>query len=367
MIKTFKDIKNEDSDNVNIANKEQQQQKTIFFVKNKKDNNEKEKKDEKEVKEDKEEKNTSEEKKENKLFIPDFSKLKISTQTIIIITNLIFNINKLFNSITITDYKVFPKKRGRKKKDTVIQTNPVVSDGSIVTLKYQNIIKGVDIKQKKVSENNKIKYFRNSLTIVMSVDGKMINSKISKNGKFQITGCKSNYHAELFIKYLWEHIKNKENFKEFCEIKGGNKIEATFKNVMTNIDTNVGFNINRENLDQYINSNTKYHSLLETSVSYTGINIKIPIKKDFDFNMKKISCDIENNTWSEDNITYKNYIGTLCEKDRIKEQTKQRYHSILVFYSGNIIFSSMDISFMKDLYEEFFGIIKDCRHLIEDK
>jgi hypothetical protein len=61
-----------------------------------------------------------------------------------------------------------------------------------------------------------------------------------------------------------------------------------YNELMTNIDFNVGFTINRENLDKYINSNTDYNSLLETSFGYTGVNIKIPMQRPPDMILKKL-------------------------------------------------------------------------------
>ena len=48
---------------------------------------------------------------------------------------------------------------------------------------------------------------------------------------------------------------------------------------MTNIDFNVGFIINRENLDKHMNELENFNSLLETSFAYTGVNIKFPLKE----------------------------------------------------------------------------------------
>ena len=46
---------------------------------------------------------------------------------------------------------------------------------------------------------------------------------------------------------------------------------------MRNIDFGLNFYVDREKLDEYFNTCTDYHSLLETSFGYTGVNIKIPI------------------------------------------------------------------------------------------
>lgn len=354
MLNVFKE-KNETAGDADLSEKKDSKKKYVF--------------NSKKIISDEVKKEKEEEKKQDTidkiLKMPSFENLKISTQTIIAITNFEFNINKLFDNLSVIEYIVIPKKRGRKKKDFVVQQPQKIDEGSIITLKYQNKIKGTSIKPKKTNEN--LKYFRNSLTTVMFVDGKILNFKISKNGKFQITGCKTVEQAQLCVKYMWEKIKNIENYQSFCEFKNNSKTpESIFKNVMTNVDTNTGFNINREHLDQYINKNTEYHSLLETSLSYTGVNIKIPLKKNVDLTLKKIQYDQTNDAWNESEISYKTYYNDLPEKDKQKDN-KKRCHTILVFHSGNIILSTMNIAFVKDLYEEFIKIITNCVDFIEDK
>jgi TATA-box binding protein (TBP) (component of TFIID and TFIIIB) len=189
------------------------------------------------------------------------------------------------------------------------------------------------------------------------------NFKISKNGKFQLTGCKNDEYAEKCVKFIWNYIQERQDKNDIIDIKS--IPEITFMTVMTNIDFNVGFTINRENLDKYINSNTEYNSLLETSFGYTGVNIKIPMKRPPEMVLKKLIW--KNNNWENDNISYSNYLTTLEEKDRMKEVNKNRYNTFLVFHSGNVIMSSMHIDYMKDTYNKFINIIKECRPQIEEK
>jgi hypothetical protein len=124
---------------------------------------------------------------------PVFDTIPVSTKTVIATTNWNVDIKKLFKFLPITPYHVLPKKRGRKKKVEMVDLNKDVPNGSIVTLKYQETpkhekeIRGVEVKHKKGSDLKG--YFRNSVTVVMKVDDKLLNFKISKNGKFQITGC----------------------------------------------------------------------------------------------------------------------------------------------------------------------------------
>ena len=144
---------------------------------------------------------------------------------------------------------------------------------------------------------------------------------------------------------------------------------AIFIPAMTNINFCLGFQVNRENLDNYINAQTEYHSLLETSFGYAGVNIKIPlIQKELNkINLRKISYDEKEKNWNKESVRYVDYISSLPEKEKIKENEKNRYNTFLVFQSGNCILTSIDKECMRDAYNIFMDIIQKCKNLIEDK
>lgn len=295
------------------------------------------------------------------LIIPDFDKLNPSTQTVIAVANLNINTEKLFEYLPITKYIVIPKKRGRKKKELIIDPNVGIKDGSIITLQMQDKIRGVELK-KKNKNSNKRKYFRNALTIVMIIEGKMINFKISKNGKFQITGCKHVDQAKQCIKYTWDYIFSN---KEIYNFRGVEHLRVIFLVVMTNIDFNIGFYINRENLDNYINKNTEYNSLLETSFGYTGVNIKVPMTEDIFIDLNVLEYIEEK--WKMSNISYQDYILSLDPKEQAKEKKKKRYNTFLVFHSGNVIMSGMIKKYMEKTFYNFMKTIKNCEKIIKEK
>ena len=295
-------------------------------------------------------------------LFPKFDDIEVSTKTIITVTNLKLKIASLFESLPITEYHVVPKRRGRKKREIPADPNVNVPMGSIITLKYQGNLRGVDLKGGKKSKNSGQGYFRNSLTVVMLIDNKTINFKISDNGKFQITGCKNDNHAFAMIQKFYQIIK--DSCQESYTLEGD--FYAVFLTVMTNIDFNLGFQINRENLDKWINTRTSYNSLLETSFGYTGVNIKIPFNMPRDLYLKKLTFISESNEWKETRLGYTGYLDLLADKERRKEINKSRYNTFLVFHSGNCIFSSMHRDYMKSYYDEFLGIIRNCRPSIEE-
>ena len=295
----------------------------------------------------------------------NFNDIEISTKTIIGVSNLSLNIEELFNNLNVSTYIQIPKKRGRKKKELPPDPNADLKEGSIITLKYADDVRGVDLKKKKKSKSSAKKFFRNALTIVMKIDKKLINFKVSKNGKFQITGSKKDEHAEKCIKYIWKNMNTIKNDDESVFKINGKKLEVIFVTVMTNIDFNLQFLVNRENLDKYINIHTNHNSLLETSFGYTGVNIKIPFNDDIDIDLKKLT--LNNQTWEESIVNYKDYINMLDIKDQEKEMNKTRYMTFLVFQSGNVIMSGMINTYMEKYYYNFFEIINKCRDSIREK
>ena len=305
------------------------------------------------------------EKKEGTLKFPDFENIKVSTKTFIAMTNMIIDLKKLFEFLPITDYIVVPKKRGRKKKTEVVEHSRNILHGSIVTLKYENKIRGIDLKQKKSqTKKKKSKWFRNSFTVVMILNDKPINFKICQNGMMQLTGIKIDSQAEDCVKFIWDHIKHEEN--NIYKFSRNTRLESLFIPAMRNIDFSLGFNVDREKLSRYMSVQTEFHSLLETSFGYTGVNIKIPLAIDItQMKIKKIIY--KNDSWLEEMTIYNEYMQFLSEKDKLKKINKDRYNTFLVFHSGRVILSSINAEFSRDSYYYFLKIIKTCHKEIEEK
>ncbi len=295
---------------------------------------------------------------------PKFEDIPVSTKTFIVMTNMMVDLNNLFEFLPITDYVLIPKRRGRKKKNVVVDPNKNIPDGSIITLDLANRIRGVVLKKKKRKDDKTTDYFRNSVTVVMVIDGKKINFKISRNGKFQMTGCKQDHHAENCVKYIWELIKDSEGVYTLPEKQS---FKAIFIPAMRNIDFSLGFVLDREKLDEYFNTFTEYYSLLETSIGYTGVNIKIPVTKSItDLNIKELTYRKGN--WLKPKfIPYQNYLDTLKPKEQQKKLDKERFNTFLVFHSGKVIMSSMCEDFARETYYEFLAIIRENYHEFEEK
>lgn len=285
----------------------------------------------------------------------NFSSFEVSTKTFIVYTNLNLNLEEIFEKdiFPIVKYIVIQKKRGRKKKVQEEDPNKDIKSGSIIQIKFKSRHKGVLLKNKESSG-----FFRNSMTFVMIIDNKIINFKVSRNGKFQMTGCKTDEQAERCVSYFWQYLQKN---KDLYSLTDGKHFYAYYDPVMYNIDFSLGFQIIRENLDSYINASTPYTSLLETTAGYTGVNIKIPVTTDFSkLLIKKIDY-----VSKIPEISFINYDAFLKKFDSNKIH-KIKYNTFLVFQSGKIIMSGKAAVFMENSYYEFIEVIKKCANFIRE-
>jgi TATA-box binding protein (TBP) (component of TFIID and TFIIIB) len=312
--------------------------------------------------------------KDIELEFPVFETIPVSTMTIVIILNITLNIEKLFETLPVMDYIVVPKKRGRKKKTDAVDPNEDVPIGSIITLQSEKMIRGVSV-SKKIK-----KAFRNSITAVMLLENKRINFKLSRNGVMQMTGCKSEKQAEDCVGFVWNLIHNKPDLYEFKpDPCGGKNLKAIFVPAMRNIDFSLGFIVNREMLDEYINFNTKHKSLFEADIGYTGVNIKVSVTSSpkyltqmeyaFGGSGIRLGCEAtpDSSNLTRTQVAYDVYLDMLAPKDKKKKLKKKRVNSFMVFHSGKTIMSGGSAELMRDYYYSFIEMIKSCRNKIEEK
>ena len=297
------------------------------------------------------------------LNFPKFSNIPVSTKTYTAMTNITIDIKKLFKILPITPYIVIPKKRGRKKKGVQPNPNKNIKPGSIITIKCEGEIRGVEINPKKKKTGQKKKWFRNSITVVIILD-KPINFKVCRNGTFQMTGCKHHKHAESCVKYLWGYIREKDELYTFT--RSQNVLEVLFIPSMRNVDFSLGFLVDRSKLNKYMSNLDDFHCLLETSFGYTGVNIKIPLTEDIStMKIKKLTSSQD--MWKEKWTTYQEYLNLLGDKERSAKIKSKRYTTFLVFHSGNTICSGLTREFMEPVYEYFIELIRKGFDNIEER
>ena len=291
----------------------------------------------------------------------NFDDIKVSTYTFIAVSNIKFAIDKMFDEIPLSDIQVETTLNKKGNNVYPAKLDKFITSPAIVTLEYENKLRGLDLKNK--LKNKKRKFFRNSFTIVAYVD-KIVNVKLSRNGKFQMTGCSSIEHAEKCVKYILSLCDLSR--KDIYDLSD-DSIKVYYIPSMANLDFSLGFLIDREKLDMFFKRNTEYISILETSFGYTGINIKIPISEKIDtmpILLQEYGTDRLDLVKTSE-ISYKNYMDEY-DKDH-KLSKKRRYITFLVFHSGRVIISGIHHKFSKSAYNTFIDIIKKSYDNIIDK
>jgi TATA-box binding protein (TBP) (component of TFIID and TFIIIB) len=366
--------------------------------------------------------------------IKRFEDIDVSTRTVIGISNLRINLNKFFTYVPITEYISDKKKRGRKPKIQVSVNKNNIPNGSIISLEQgveieENdkkiktiLLRGISLKPKKKERKT---FFLHSVTLVMILDepiiydnisndnlsfsksshsstsNKTINVKVYSNGKFQITGCKSDDSYVRSIIYIYNIIKETEKWtgekihylEKDKNIDCDDKLSIIFNTVMQNMDFNIGFHISRTKLDNFININTNYRSIFDGSL-YTCVNIKVNYDNTVKSDLTKITyieagaennnfvlnqmtglldkekihhvLDNENNTFKvyKEFVPYKFYNDLMDVKEKKKYAKKENHHTFLVFASGSIIMSSQGPD-MKRAFYELIDILLNNRKEIE--
>lgn len=284
-------------------------------------------------------------------IIPDFDNYNISTQTLIISTNIDIDCEKFYECIECVKMNKSPL---NTKNKMVVDIEEKIDEGDIVFAQYKKLYKGTNFK--KISE----KYFLNSVTIIMKIEQKFINIKVSNKGKLQITGCNQYHYAVSIMKYFWSLVQNKQDIWLFKN-EQNNNFRSIIVPVMCNINFSIGFQIDRSSLHNIINNKTEYISILELSDGYVGLNIKIPSKKEF---LEDILIDefIFDGEWKQSKTKFMEYINTLTIKEQRKKMSKCYMNTFLVFYSGKVIFSG-GISYInrRNAYEVFMDIVTKYR------
>ena len=301
-----------------------------------------------------------------------FENLKYSTKTIIAVTNMNINLELFHQNIPYLNYSFPKKKRGRKKQNepVVVSQNKLqyFPIGSIIALQSKQDLKG-ELPKKKQNDPQKKSFFRNSVTIQMKInENKFVNGKICSNGKFQITGCNEDRYAYQFIYILYEKMLETATYigePIVTLIKNtiftSNYPTAIMNIVMKNINFKIGFQIQREKLDEYIRVHTPYYSLFLSDL-HTCVNIKM---KSNNHSEEKLNLIIMKS--KEDIVMEKiDYSLYSIYYDYNKKLNKDKYHTFLVFYSGSVILSSSGPD-TEDVYNQFMSIIQENKDLFNDK
>lgn len=328
------------------------------------------------------------------ILFPLYNTLVASTKTIIAVSNFTINLDVFYTYVPITPYVIIPKKRGRKSKINIINVNENIIKGLIISvIDANNKLRGVKLKNKKKKFKKNKDFFRHSVSVVMVIENKetpkFINTKISKHGKFQLTGCKYKSHAIETVNYLYSYMRKIENetgekiieFKNTSNLEGEKNPKIIFNTVMKNFDFNLGFKISRENLHLFVNGKqnfTNFYSIYEESDN-NECNIKHKANNPYNEFLTRITIINNDNKNSKllpiepfqyiiDQVPFSDYISSLDQKEQIvlKKKIDKKQHTFMIFHSGSIIVSGSGKE-LEEIYNKFMTLILQNKHLFQEK
>lgn len=348
--------------------------------------------------------------KKNKVNVP-FDNLSTSTMTVMIYSNLEFDLDVIFKTMPITDISVPLTKKQKNVDKKKIQAPP----DSIITVQTTTKIRGVDLRKKKkrwcticqprkvtdTKETNiltitealsrepntdidhivyycsrcqknykpqeikKISYFLNQLTIVLSIGKQPLLNIMLFKDNFKIAGCKNLDDAAEAVLTLWD-VYFSSNPSSWKLKKGQTDPGFIFETVMRNVDFKLGFPIERSSLNMLMNNEEYSHNIFMSqyeSTGHTNVNIKMFSKRPPGFTYKCLKVPKDGEPYFK-NVPINVFKS---KKKREKDEKKDSYITFIVFSSSEIILSGKYNENMKNMYDFFLGIVSEHRNVIEEK
>ena len=349
-----------------------------------------------------------------KYGLKPFEELTTSTSTIMVYTNIVFDIPVIFKSLPWKKVDV-PL---TKKQKNVDKKKLVAPYGAIISVQAKTQIRGLDLRRKKKKwcsvcrpvkmvddeevkvftvtefledaapavgaptdiknimyycskcqrsyrpeELKKINHFLNQLTVVLSVGTQPLLNIMMFKDNLKFAGCKNVDDAVEAIMVLWQdHIVG--NPKAWKLKDGETTPKFVFEVVMRNVDFKLGFPIERPALNMLMNreefSDKIFMSQYE-STGHTNVNIKMHSVKPEHF---KYDCLVMPTNGTEPYFTKVKLVKYKTPK---KKDKYPKYVTFIVFSSSEIICSGRYDENMKEMYEFFVRTVFDYRQDIEEK
>jgi len=306
---------------------------------------------------------------ESSIKIPKFKNLISSTQTVMIYTNVSFNLEKIFKNINISSAKTVLTKRVNNIDKKKVEGNY----GKIISIQRFDDIRGLDLKKKKKSDKlkstNKVNYFRNQNSIWLCMNKKdgyssLLNIMIFKDS-LKLAGCSTIEQAIEAIMILWEeYIYPNKDMWEIWLPNPTNSVKFLIDIVMRNFSFNLGFNINRIKLNTFMNGEEyKNHVSISQheTTGHSNVNIKMysDVPKNFKFDV--LVYDLPENS-SSSKIKLGPYF--LEEEKNIYRKNKKKekkFNTFIVFSTSEIILSGRYLKNMEEKFNFF------CQEVIKKK
>lgn len=245
-----------------------------------------------------------------KLEPKPFEDMDVSTRTFIakLETNIDLRLFFIHSEVCYVEQPVIKRKK--------IKIKHVGPPGAILSICYNGKYKGI---QTRVNP----KPFLNQASIIMSIKTKNVNFKIFNNGVIQATGCKTKEDERDVIKYIIQHGKDIEKKLNVVIFENEPKMCEPLS-VMINVDFKLGFNIDREELNNNINKLNDFDSTFNDQLPNSCVTVTIERR----------------------------------DKNGLVYNTKKRQKdSFLCFHSGTVLLSGNDLKYMEEIYNKFYNTI----------
>ena len=272
-----------------------------------------------------------------------FENLKISLRTIIIYTNIEFNLENIFSNIIICNLNSIPL---TKKKQNIDKKNIIAPYGAIIGSLNKNKFRGLDLRKQKRKKSNT--FFRNQTTLYFSLGDKyLLHVMISKNC-IKIAGCKCDKDALIACRILWEDYINKDI--NMWKIKDEHTyVEFISDTVMQNVNFFLGFPLNLEYLNNLLNDKYRDEILLSyySNRSHKTVKIKRPLSIPSKKIYHQLLYDLKN---------FETPIFAVINENKYSKRISKKTVTILVFKSSKIVISGKYLENMKKDYDFFINI-----------
>lgn len=342
-----------------------------------------------------------------KYGVPEFQELKTSTRTVMVYSNVLFHLPKIFRGLYITpvDVPLTKKKKNVDKKRLSAPYGAIISvqkgihyrgidlrksrkhwcacncrrterrgnkDVQINTvIEKPHLIEGTDIYEIRyfcteceryytIKQLKKITNFLNQVTIVISIGDIILNIMMFKDN-FKIAGCKEDNDAIEATMILWEDYVGK--ISKGWRLKPqsiGEEPKFVFRLVMRNVDFKLGFFIDREALNNLMNSPEyiEYVSMSQCETTgHTNVNIKMYARKPIGYMYDCLVMPPGKKSY---------FVKIPHNPYKPKKDKKEKFTTFIVFSSSEIILSGRYEENMRNMYEFFVKECVDHRKDIEE-
>jgi TATA-box binding protein (TBP) (component of TFIID and TFIIIB) len=235
--------------------------------------------------------------------------------------------------------------------------------GSVLQVKYKDAYKIVHVRGYGITDDASTGCFSNSTTIVMYI-GKIIVMKVPSRGKIQITGCRTENQVYQAVHAIWKGIqKIKQKHPEVAKIPEGEVPRVIYHSVMNNINMNLGFNVNKRKVHEFLYQRTEFH-IIPNDKKYAGVTAKLEVEGLRELPLVKHR--FLNGKWYVSKGSWIDYLAMLNPKDRKKEDNKDHYQTFLIFHSGKVIQTGPRYALMENVFRYFITLMNSNRCKIED-